>query len=64
MRDLYLTRLEDYIQDNRQIVYMDESWLNKNIQPNLIWHDNTLSTINNVTSGKGQRYIMIGAAWF
>jgi transposase len=61
MRDLYLTRLEDYIQDNRQIVYMDESWLNKNIQPNLIWHDNTLSTINNVTSGKGQRYIMIGA---
>jgi hypothetical protein len=46
MRDVYLTRLEEYKADGRQIVYMDESWINKNITPNNVWHDNTLSTIN------------------
>lgn len=61
MRDVYLTRLEEYKADGRQIVYMDESWINKNITPNNVWHDNTLSTINYTPSGKGARFIMIGA---
>jgi transposase len=62
MRDIYLTKLEEYKADNRQIVYMDESWVNKNIQPSTICHDNTLETAaGNITTGKGQRYILIGA---
>jgi transposase len=61
LRGAYLTKLEEYKEQSRQIVYMDESWINKNITPKYVWHDNSLETVDAVPSGKGQRWIMIGA---
>ena len=61
LRAKYLTFLERYKEEHRQLVYMDESWLNKNIQPKYIWHDNTLETVDAVPSGKGQRWIVLAA---
>ena len=61
LRGIYLTTLERYKEENRQIVYMDETWLNKNTQPSCIWHDKTLDTVDSVPSGKGQRWIVLGA---
>jgi hypothetical protein len=55
LRGMYLTNLERYKEEERQIVYMDETWLNKNITPNVIWHDNSLDTVDSVPPGKGQR---------
>lgn len=52
MRGVYLTRLEQFKEEQRQMVYMDESWVNKNIQPKGVWHDNTLKTVDVVPSGK------------
>ena len=62
LRGIYLTKLqEEYKAEGRKIVYMDESWVNKNITPKIVWNDGTLDTIKNVPSGKGQRWILIGA---
>lgn len=61
LRGMYLTNLERYKEEERQIVYMDETWLNKNITPNVIWHDNSLDTVDSVPPGKGQRWIVLSA---
>jgi AraC-like DNA-binding protein len=61
LRSVYLQQFFDYESEGRQIVYMDESWINKNDTPRRVWHDETFETVDAVPPGKGPRWIVIGA---
>lgn len=50
-----------YKEFNRSFVFMDESWLNKNMKPTKLWYDGGLDLEPTATSGKGVRWIVIGA---
>lgn len=60
LRDGYLQQLFTYEVENRQILFMDESWINKNAVPSNCWTDGTRETVDAVPNGKGPRWIMIG----
>ena len=60
-RAWYLKYFFDYTEQGRPFVFMDESWLNKNMVPSFCWSDGTVDSELNVPSGKGERWIMIGA---
>jgi hypothetical protein len=63
LRTSYLSSFFEYKRAGRQIVYMDESWINKNETPRRVWHDGTPETVDAVPPGKGPRWIMIGAGF-
>ena len=44
LRILYLQNHVQYVAEERPIVYMDESWINKNCRPSKSWHDGTIET--------------------
>ncbi len=60
-RVAYISKFFQYEREGRQIVYMDESWINKNTAPRKVWHDGTPETVDAVPPGKGPRWILIGA---
>ena len=61
LRARYLFNYFLYREQGRPMIYMDESWINKNACPTKIWHDGTTETVPNVPAGKGPRWIMLGA---
>ena len=61
LRNTYLRYYMEYVNDGRPIVFMDESWINKNDRPKRAWHDGTKETVDAVPPGKGARWILIGA---
>jgi len=61
LRILYLQNHVQYVAEERPIVYMDESWINKNCRPSKSWHDGTIETAEKTPPGKGPRWILIGA---
>ena len=61
LRNEYLLRHSRWIDENRPIVYMDESWINLNTSRKKCWHDGTADTVDSIPVGKGPRWIMIGA---
>ena len=52
LRDQYLRRDAEAVADGRPRVYMDESWINKNIAPRYAWHDGSPETVDAVPPGK------------
>ena len=60
-RNAYLKRYFDWKAEGRPMVYMDESWINKNAAPTKSWHDGTAECVDAVPPGKGARWILIGA---
>ena len=61
LRIKYIQMYTQHVHEGRQIVYMDESWINKNCVPAKAWHDGTAATVDAIPPGKGDRWIMIGA---
>jgi len=61
LRIKYLNRMADFEAEGRPMVYVDETWINKNCTPKNSWHDGTVDTSLNVPHGKGPRWIVIGA---
>jgi transposase len=61
LRTVYIQRYLSHLAEHRPIVYMDESWINKNAVLGRIWHDGTAETEDLVPAGKGTRWILIGA---
>lgn len=61
LRIEYCNRYEQFVAEGRPIVYLDESWINKNVAPKKGWHDGTKEVSAAVPSGKGPRWIVIGA---
>ena len=61
LRLQYLERLFNWLEDGREIIYMDETWINKNDVPSRCWHDGTKDTVDQVPCGKGARWIIIAA---
>lgn len=61
LRAKYLKYFFNYIGERRPLVYMDESWINKNTVPGKGWHDGTTDTVDAIPPGKGARWILIGA---
>ena len=61
LRAEYIRRYFNYVEEERQIVFMDESWINQNHVRKSCWHDNTTETVDKVPPGKGPRWIMLGA---
>lgn len=61
LRNRYLRYYFQYAAEGRPIVYMDETWINKNTVPSRAWHDGTSDTVDAVPPGKGERLIIIGA---
>jgi len=61
LRVKYIANYFKYIDEGRYMVYMDESWINKNARPGKVWHDGTSETVFDVPHGKGARWILIGA---
>jgi len=60
-RALYLKQFFQYEREGREFIYMDESWINKNLVPSKCWTDGTTECEIDVPSGKGERWILIGA---
>ena len=61
LRIKYLANYIEYELAGRPMVFMDESWINKNCRPSKCWHDGTGDTVEKVPPGKGPRWILIGA---
>ncbi len=61
LRAKYLKRHAAYVKEGRPIIYMDESWINKNARPSKAWSDGTPESVDAVPPGKGARWILIGA---
>ena len=57
----YLKYFFQYEHDKRPFVFVDESWLNKNMVPTRYWSDGTQECEPDVPPGKGERWIIIGA---
>ena len=60
-RIAYLERRRAWLAEGRQMVYMDESWINQNCSTRKSWSDGTPETVDTIPPGKGPRWIMIGA---
>lgn len=60
-RTQYLKFFFLYKAEGRPFVFMDESWLNKNMVPSRCWTDGTTEFEAEVPPGKGARWILIGA---
>ena len=60
-RAWYLKFFFEYAQQGRAFIFMDESWLNKNMVPSHCWTDGTCDCELKVPSGKGEHWILIGA---
>jgi len=60
-RAMYLKFLIQYVEQQRQLVFMDESWINRNAVTTKLWTDGSLECEPVVPHGKGQRWIIIGA---
>jgi hypothetical protein len=61
LRAIYIQRYLSHLAENRPIVYIDESLINKNAVLRCTWHDGTAETEDFVPTGKGTRWILIGA---
>ena len=61
LRATYLKRFFEYYAERRPFVFMDESWLNKNMMNTLVWSDGEKDLEPMMPSGKGPRWILIGA---
>jgi len=61
LRTKYINRHKKYVSEGRPIIYMDESWVNKNCRPSKAWSDGTPESVDEVPPGKGARWILIGA---
>jgi hypothetical protein len=57
----YLQYFFGYEAQGRPFVFMDESWLNKNMVTSNCWTDGTGECEPDVPIGKGERWILIGA---
>ena len=60
-RAQYLKYMFRYESEGRPFVFMDESWLNRNMVSTKIWTDGTAECEPAVPPGKGERWILIGA---
>lgn len=60
-RARYLQYFFDYESQGRPFVFIDESWLNKNMVTSKCWSDGTSNCEPDVPAGKGERWILIGA---
>ena len=58
---MIMTRYYDNVDNGREIIYMDESWINQNVTPNSCWNNGTVDTVDEVKPGKGPRWIIIAA---
>ena len=60
-RALYLKYMFQYEHEGRPFIFMDESWMNKNMVPSRCWTDGGKDCELDVPPGKGPRWIIIGA---
>lgn len=61
LRREYLYSYVEYAAEGRPFVYMDETWMNNHHTTKGFWSDNSNELHGQVSSVKGQRYIIIGA---
>ena len=61
LRVTYINQYVRFVQENRPMVYMDESWINSNTIPKKQWNDGATDSMPKVPPGKGPRWIIIGA---
>ena len=60
-RAKYLKYYFQYDLEGREFTFMDESWLNKYMASKLVWTDGKPDCETAIPSGKGERWIIIGA---
>ena len=57
----YLQYFFRYEEEGREFVFLDESWVNKNLAAGKVWTDRTKDCEDTVPPGKGPRWILLGA---
>jgi len=60
-RAQYLKHLFMYEAQNREFIFLDQTWMNKNMMATRCWTDGTVDCEPDAPPGKGARWIVIGA---
>ena len=71
-RNFYLRKIRKYRQEGREIVYLDETWINVNHACEGVWSENKKGILSalapsctecgrNIPAGKGERFIVLDA---
>lgn len=62
LRHNYITRVRQYREEGRPIVYVDETYVHTTYSKNRQWHDQTIGGFETSIS-RGSRYIIVHAGW-
>ena len=60
-RCFFLRKIKEYKMAGFQVVYLDETWVNQNHRPECGWFPKDESTLPQLPSGKGRRYVILHA---
>lgn len=65
-RDLFITTMREYRLQNRPIIYVDETWFNKNMHFETVWipEDELQQHCRAIPDGKGSRAIVVHAGGY
>lgn len=58
---VYFRRKKEIDATNKNVVFLDETWVNKNHQKQKVWTDGTVKSTPNCKIGKGDRLIITHA---
>lgn len=62
LRHDYITRVRQYREEGRPIVYVDETYVHTTYSKNRQWHDQTIGGFKTSIS-RGSRYIIVHSGW-